>query len=202
MASSHYNDWLPMKKLTLQRQNLIQCWEVYWIRKCSLWLEQFLLQVQLVSATLWDIIFCFSFKSGYSISFHSVYHSGSSSLKNFLASATDVSSVSAPLREFAVYLYLFMNLSHLLTQQVVQSGLPFSLSVHLLPHELAYLVVESWCMYIKDLEFDCRWSSNTLTTLTWIWQCKSSLSGGTSKWYFPLFLTEEETMKPCHLLHI
>ena len=72
-----------------------------------------------------------------------MYHSGSSSLKNFLASATDVSSVSAPLREFAVYLYLFMNLSHLLTQQVVQSGLPFSLSVHLLPHELAYLVVES-----------------------------------------------------------
>jgi len=49
-----------------------------------------------------------------------------------------------------------MNLSYLLTQQVVQSGLPFSLSVHLLPRELAYLVVESWCMYIKDLEFDCR----------------------------------------------
>ena len=41
---------------------------------CSLWLEYFLLQVQLVSATLWDMILVrFSFKSGYSISFHSVW---------------------------------------------------------------------------------------------------------------------------------
>ena len=111
-----------------------------WIRKCSLWLEHFLLQVQLMSATLWD-----SFFSG------SLSNLGTAQcvpqwvifIKEFFASATDDSGVSAPLREFAVYLYLYD--SFLLPQQVVQSGLPFLLSVHKLPHELAYLVVESWC---------------------------------------------------------
>ena len=87
-----------------------------------------------VSYSLRQLLFWFSFKSGYS-TVCAIF------IKEFFASATDDSGVSAPLREFAVYLYLYD--SFLLPQQVVQSGLPFLLSVHKLPHELAYLVVES-----------------------------------------------------------
>ena len=101
-----------------------------------------IIHLALFKCNLFQLLFETCFFSGSLSNLGTAYLStvcGSSLLNDFLASAT----VGALLRGFAVYLYQYD--SFLLPQQVVQSGLLFSLSAHLHPHELGCLVVESWC---------------------------------------------------------